>query len=81
MASPSSNLIKVNTDGLLKNNPGLSACDGRFRDHHGTFLVSFTMLLDIDPRFMLNLWQLFLLFNKFGYGFGINFGLNATSCP
>lgn len=32
---------KVNIDGLSKGNPGLSACEGVFRDNIGTFLGSF----------------------------------------
>lgn len=43
--------IKVNTDGLSKNNPGLSACGRIFRDHHGTFLGSFAMFIGHQSSF------------------------------
>lgn len=48
--------IKVNTDGLSNNNPGLSACGRIFRDHHGTLLGSFDMFIghqsSSDAEFM-----------------------------
>lgn len=44
-------IVKVNTDGLSKKNPGLSACGGLFRDHRGLFLGGFAMFLGQHSAF------------------------------
>ncbi|GLU10925.1 hypothetical protein SLE2022_277010 [Rubroshorea leprosula] len=36
-AKPPPNVIKLNTDGSAKGNPGISAVGGIFRDHHGNW--------------------------------------------
>ncbi|KAJ4710481.1 Ribonuclease H protein [Melia azedarach] len=42
---PTRPFVKVNTDGVSKNNPGAAACGGVFRDFQGEFLGAFTMNL------------------------------------
>ncbi|KAJ0087756.1 hypothetical protein Patl1_33011 [Pistacia atlantica] len=40
--------VKVNTDGLSKGNPGLSACRGVFRSNSGEFLGGFLINLGFE---------------------------------
>ena len=48
---PIGSWIKVNTDGLSKGNPGLSACAGVFRTSRGEFIGGFSKPLGIRTSF------------------------------
>lgn len=56
---PSILWVKVNTDGLSKKNPGLSACGGGIIED--CFLVVLLCFWDSTLPFLRNLWLLFLL--------------------
>ncbi|KAJ4710484.1 Ribonuclease H protein [Melia azedarach] len=48
---PTIPFVKVNTDGVSKNNPGAAACGGVFRDFQGEFLGAFAMNLGRQSSF------------------------------
>ncbi|GKV28437.1 hypothetical protein SLEP1_g37496 [Rubroshorea leprosula] len=57
-AKPPPNVIKLNTDGSAKGNPGISAAGGIFRDHHGNWKLGYARKIDWSNCLAAELWAI-----------------------
>ncbi|GLU12286.1 hypothetical protein SLE2022_289800 [Rubroshorea leprosula] len=57
-AKPPPNVIKLNTDGSAKGNPGISTAGGIFRDHHGNWKLGYARKIGWSNSLAAELWAI-----------------------
>jgi len=74
---PSSDWVKINTDGVAQGYLGLVTCRGIFRGSMWEFIGEFSAFLDVHTALVLSFMELYMLWRKLkGWGLLV-YGLNV----